>query len=600
MSEPTPTTVAAKSVELDVDVATDESAGVVSTNAVQDPIIPPTDEPQPATVEDLFRVGEEERAKEEAPEQPAEQPESAPEQPQVPPPAPAPAPVQKHQKKPTPPAEPVPQPPLPQKPEEPNTLDELVEQPEQNTDDDDDDTPVDLKINSILFGKLDEALDEIRQTYTTAKDFDAAQDDPNSLLSKYMTTAMHGWPTGRRNFLVDILELRDKIGDKLVQQAGAEIPAIVDGRPAAVHKHGANLNGKEAAMILQSCLGGLHRVCLLNSGFWVVLRAPGMDELNELFNTIDAEGRELGRSLGAHFALISDMYIKRKFLELLIKRRIIVESNFENIYDKDEFEKALSFHDYDALMHGLLSICTRKGLRMQMYCPKCHEESEETRMDISACKFIDRSLMTDAMIAHWNRKRDAKGNRIMLGREDLRRYREMLPVKTETIVQLVNNGFSNTRVEMDLATPSFARYFRVGARLITDLTQTMNNIAKGNEDKADLIKDSLEIHGYQLIAPWVQQLRVYEDKDSKEPVLITEDTDVILDYLDGIIQDDQTLDTIGTLNEFISKTRITYIGTFSLECPHCHAKPETGGINFYPIDVHTVFFGQCFRLLRRA
>ena len=353
-------------------------------------------------------------------------------------------------------------------------------------------------------------------------------------------------------------------------------------------------------MILQSCLGGLHRVCLLNSGFWVVLRAPGMDELSELFATIDAEGREIGRSLGAHFALISDMYIKRKFTEMLIKKRIIVESNFRDIYEKDEFEKVLSFHDYDALMHALLSICTRKGLRMQMYCPACGEESEETKMDISACKFINRNLMTDEMIAHWNMKRDAQGNRIIFSKDDLRRYVEKLPVETQVIQQTINNGITNARVEMELAVPSFARYFRVGAKLITMLTQTINNIARGNQDKNELSKESLEIHGYQLIAPWVKTLRVYEE-DDKEPILVTEDTDVILDYLDGIVQDEvNTLNTIDVLNDFVSKTRITYIGTFSLECPKCHAKPETNGLNFYPIDVHTVFFGQCFRLLRKG
>lgn len=581
----------AEPIAVDVDAAADESVGVVSTEPTAQPIIPPSSDPKPTTVEDLFRTGEEERA---AQEQTTKQPEEN----DTPAPTPPPQPPEEPAAQPEPPKPDTPAP--AEEAEGDTTLNDIASEPITPEEDDIDDLPVDLKINSILFGKLEEAVEEIRKTYKTAKDFDRAQNDPTSLLSKYMTTAMHGWPTGKRNFLLDVLQRRDKVGDTLKRQTEAEIPAIIDGRPAAIRKHGSNLSGREASMVLQNCLGGLHRVCLLNSGFWVVLRAPGMDELNELFNTIDAEGKELGRSLGAHFALISDMYIKKKFLDMLIKRRIIVESNFQNIYEKDELEKVLSFHDYDALMHGILSICTRKGLRMQMYCPKCGKESEETKMDIGACKFIDRSLMTDAMIEYWGQKRDKNGNRIMRTRADLDRYAEMLPVKADTIVQYVDNGISSTRVEMDLAVPSFARYFRIGARLITALTQTMNNIARGNEDKTELIKDSLEIHGYQLIAPWVKTLRVYDDKDAKEPILVTDDTDVILDYLDGIVQDDQTLDTIGVLNDFIAKTRVTYIGTFSLECPHCHAKPDTEGINFYPIDVHTIFFGQCFRLLRKA
>ena len=595
----TPTPVKpAVPVAVDIDAAADESVGVVSTEPTPAPIIPPSGEATPTSVEDLFRAGEEERAAQEAAaaqptaETPAQE-EQAAEQPAAEAAKPA------EQPKPAEPAKPAeaaqvstPAAAAPEKPAETptddNTLSDIVDG-DDAADEEDEDIPTDLKINAILFGKIDEALAEIRKTYTTAKEFDKAQDDPTSILSKYMTTALHGWPTGKRNFLLDVLKKRNKPIESekelegLKRQEDAGIPAIVDGRPKTMHKHGANLSGKEASMVLQNCLGGLHRVCLLNSGFWVLLRAPGMDELNELFNTIDAEGKELGRSLGAHFALISDMYIKKRFLDLLIKKRIIMESNFEGIYEKDEFEKVLSFHDYDALMHGILSICTRKGLRMQMYCPKCHNESQETNMDISACKFIDRSLLTDGMITHWNKKRDSKGGRIMHNRDDLRKYREMLPVKTQTITQVIENKFAEIRVEMDLETPNFARYFRVGGKLLTALTQTMNNIAKGNEDKSDLIKDSLEIHGYQLIAPWVKTLRVYPSKDATEPELVTEDTDVILDYLDGI-----------------AKTRMTYIGTFSLECPFCHARPETDGINFYPIDVHTVFFGLCFRLLRRG
>lgn len=586
-----------KPIAVDLDAAADESAGVVSTERVAEPVIPPSPDPTPTSVEDLFRAGEEERAAQEqeqeaAPEaddevtaadlEPAGHKEEG--QPVVPESAP-----QQEQAAPAKEAQP---------PEEIDANDISDERP--GPPDEDDDIPIDMKINSILYGKLDEALEEIRATYKTAKEFDAAQNDPTSILSKYMTTALHGWPTGKKNFLTDVLEHNDKVGDKLVRQSEAGIKPIVDGRPSAVRHHGANLSGKEAAMVLQNCLGGLHRVCLLNSGFWVVLRPPGMDELNELFNTIDAEGKELGRSLGAHFALISDMYLKKKFLEMLIKRRIIIESNFSGIYEKNAFEKVLSFHDYDALMHAVLSIGARKGLRMQMYCPQCHHESEEVLMDLPSCKFIDRSLMTSDMIAHWNKTRDANGNRIMHSADDLIRYRSMHPVQTQTITQTVNTGYGEIRVEMDLSVPTFSKYFLVGTRLLTTLTQTMNNIAKGNEDKTELIKDSLEIHGYQLIAPWIKTLRVYDPKDAKEPTLVTDDTEVILDYLDGVVQDDQTLDTIEVLNDFISKTRITYIGTFSLECPHCHAKPETGGINFYPMDVHTIFFGLCFRLLRKA
>jgi len=591
----------AEPIAVDVDAAVDESAGVVSTEPTPAPIIPPSGDAPATTVEDLFRAGEEERAKQEAAQQTGASTSEAPDLPAAEAPAKEAAPSAEEQPVPqAKPAEsPAESPAAPAAEPKSSVEDEDVFGEETEDDDDEpfDDIPTDLKVNSILLDNIDVALQDIRATYKTAKEFDAAQNDPTSKLSKYMTAALHGWPTGKRNFLIPVIK---GIEGNLVKQAEAGVQPIVDGRPTITHKRGVNLSGKEATLVLQSCLGGLHRVCLLNSGFWVLLRAPGMDELNELFNTIDAEGKELGRSLGAHYALISDMYIKKRFLDMLIKKRIIQDSNFKDIFEKDAFNRVLSFNDYDALMHGILSMCTRQGLRLQLYCPKCHEESTATNMDISACKFINRNLLTDSMIDHWNRKRDAKGQRIIHTRDDLQKYQEMLPVQTETITQVVDMGLNKTKIELVLSVPSFARFFRVGDKLIAAINQTINNIAKGNEAKEELVRDSLEIHGYQLIAPWVKTLKVFENETDTEPMMITEDTDVILDYLDSIVQQDLTLDTIKVLNDFVQKTRITYIGTFSLDCPYCHAKPDTDGMNFYPIDVHTVFFGQCFRLFQKG
>ena len=458
------------------------------------------------------------------------------------------------------------------------------------------DIPADLRVNQILLGKLGDLEENLAKIYPTTESFDAAQKDPNSLFNRVMLAAAQGWPTSTRNHRSDVVDSGSLSGE-LKPQLDCGIPSIAGGAPKSARGHGQRVSGKEASMLLRARLGGLYRIPLLNSGFWVVIRAPYLDELQEIFNTIDIDGKELGRSLGAHFALVSDMFVKRQFIQSLLSRRIIIDSNFGDIYAKDNFIKALSFNDYDALIHGVLSMMTRRGLRMQMICPYCHKTSKEHKMDIASCKFVVRKLITDGMIEFLGRNRDGNGNRIILNENDLANYRKMLAVQKRTIKQYVELSDEKIRIELDIVVPSMKRYFDVGANLITRMEKTMNAISNGSEDKRELINASLNVHAYQLIAPWVAELRQYSG-DNTEAELITSDIDTIIDYLDTTIQQNMNDDLIDELNKFIADTRINYFGTFSIECPHCHAKPDTGKENFYPFDVHTLFFGQCFRLFQ--
>ena len=177
-SNQTPATPA-EPVAVDLEAAADESAGVVSTEPIAEPVIPPSADPAPSSIEDLFRVGEEARKEAEekaaaAQEKPAEPKKDEPvlDTPTEPPALPeeeSPDALSAETKEPTPESDDV-----------GDTT--LVDLAGEENDDEYDDIPVDMKINSILLGKLDEALNEIKAAYKSVKEFEAAQNDPTSIL----------------------------------------------------------------------------------------------------------------------------------------------------------------------------------------------------------------------------------------------------------------------------------------------------------------------------------------------------------------------------------------------------------------------------------
>ena len=64
---------------------------------------------------------------------------------------------------------------------------------------------------------------------------------------------------------------------------------------------------------------------------------------------------------------------KKRFCDALIRYRIIRDSNLADIFntEKDVFNKALSFHDYEVLLHAVLTLMSRKGFRARVVCPEC-------------------------------------------------------------------------------------------------------------------------------------------------------------------------------------------------------------------------------------
>jgi hypothetical protein len=457
------------------------------------------------------------------------------------------------------------------------------------------DSDVDLETNQVITGPTRgrELVDLMVKLYSDPQKYSAAQNDPKSFLNQIKAAIDHGWGTTTGSDIEEVLKSNDTFKKLHVQTDTDKFPGIKDGRPNRISHKTVEMVGEDAILAIKARMGGIVRVNLLNSGFWVGMRSPEISELQEIFATIDFENREIGRILGGHFALIADLYLKQKFIDLLIKKKIIIQSNFGDIYKKGRFARNIAYHDYDTLLHGVIMLMTRGGLRYNCICPHCGKSSIET-LDVSACKFVNEDLWTDKVREWWTNTTDINGKPIVQTEQSLLKYRtEILAYKRTYDVKIPSGVGSEVRAEMDFVEPTLQSYFDTGSMLIANLNETINNISEGNQDKAALVQPTLALHHYQQIAPWITAIRIFED-DGTTINTSTTDPRAIMSFLDELNQHDGAVTK--ALVEFIRESRFNWIGTHSIRCPQCGARPTSSMENFYPLEIQTIFFGLLSRL----
>lgn len=455
----------------------------------------------------------------------------------------------------------------------------------------------DLHINQFFLGKRDLQYisDKLHEMYPTEAKQKEASENPLSMFNLLLQSFRDGWGTNQLMSYIGVIANKvkgetNRPCDHLTHAAEA---GIKDGFTTSVNKSGkVDLTGEEARNAFMASISGLLKVKLPNSGFWVTVRRPLIHELQDIFEAADLEMRETGYSIGPHFALVADVYIKRRFLDSLIKYRIIRDSNLEGIFKDDTFFKALAFHDYDVLMHAVLSLMTRsKGIRARVVCPECNHATLLEKIDIQSAKFFNRELVTPAMHDWFIRKVDENGKPIgKLSLKDLEHYRKDILGFSYSFTE----QFEDTNIRINLREPTMDVYFDIGDRICSQIQETIDESGTDDKQRRQLILANLAAHSYHMLGPWVDSL---EQLDPTGNVTMrTSDIPTILDMFD-ITTQEASMKPLDELEKFLSMSKIAYIGLFALECPHCHAKPDVGANQFYPLELQTIFFGQLFRQL---
>ena len=487
------------------------------------------------------------------------------------------------------------------------------EQPHEDPDDDDDsewkdpaaehvDDKVretvlekDLYLNQVTTGGRDptQIAKVLRKFYPDEKSQQRAAEDPLSLYNILLLAFKQGWGTNQNASYYSALSAKQPDGSTAMDHLVAIKETGLEDKTANKIRHSSvDLTGQDAYNAFMSRMCGFKKINLLNSGFWVSVRRPVIDELQDMYDIIDMEQKELGYAIGSHFALCTDMFVKMKFCELLIKFKIIVDSNLKGVYKDNNFISALSIHDYDVLMHGVLSLMSRKGIRLRMVCPECIKATIVDNVDISTARYVNRNLLTPAVREWWAKPAVGQdGKRVLYSLKDLENYRE----KILNFNMQFNTTIGDANIRFNLHVPTMAEYYEDGTLLLNRLQEIIESSSDVDTRRSQQLMSNIDAHFVKMIAPWVRNIEELDEQGNV--VTRTDDSKTIIGILD-IATQEQTDVPFDKFTEFLGASKITFVGTYALECPHCHAKPDVGlKDQFYPLEVQSIFFGQMFRLL---
>lgn len=433
---------------------------------------------------------------------------------------------------------------------------------------------------SILIGTAEEGdarLGELLKRYKTKEDLTKALTDETLFVNTLYRVMIKSMSTPQQKLLVDFLTTM-KSNTKELSNAIKGIQDLVNNGKKQLSKDGnpVELKGQEAKIATIARMRGVRKIFLPNSGFYVVIRPMTLSELVEFARTVDSDEKELGRILGGHFHIISDFYIKQKFMELV--PRIVIASNLAGFNSPNVLMDNIAFHDYDVLLHAVCAIMYKSGIVINLTCPKCDVSFNGQKVDLNKIKYhVLDDLSAEAVQFMTSSK--------SVTPEMAKDYRHNL---------LPHTGFiddGNVRYIMQVPTMSY--WMECSNRLMSRLSSVIQGKPQFDDEKTTL---EFTVNIARMMTPWIGEVQYM---DNNKPDAVIKEPDSVMEALEASMIENATPDSdiYTKISSFIQRTKLTYICYTMVKCPKCGATPASSLDGYVPVDVQELFFNlACHQL----
>lgn len=367
-------------------------------------------------------------------------------------------------------------------------------------------------------------------------------------------------------------EIFEKLTDKQNIGEGYEVPKSEDDKGYSLKNsilainqnfNGAEISGTKANLLILSKNSNVKKVFLYNSGFYIVIRAPKLIELNTLYNLIGTEFDEYGRMLGALFYMYSDMKIKDAIIDFI--ELLTINSNLKNWDKGNRLKNNISIHDYQLILLQIATLMYKQGYLFKDICLHCEKVSEVT-IDLNTLQLTNFGMIPDD-------KRRWLADAAVVDANDINEYLNALNLK---------KSFDISDYKVSLKIPSIGEYVKYA-------NQFNDEMAKSVQDMTDVdsIQQYLKYAYCVIYTPWIESISVMDNGNVNFVVKDPENIITILNDIQSIGLSDEFGDKI---SDYIKETSITNIGYIGSSCTHCNEVPK-GMINgIVPIDIQNTFF----------
>ena len=359
-------------------------------------------------------------------------------------------------------------------------------------------------------------------------------------------------------------------------------PTLMNGMSRAKGVTG-NKSGIDGKVSVAARLGGVQRVLLLNSGFYVFVKPFNIAQLYGFFRTVSADEDEFGKELGLSYYAFNDYFLKAKFMEFFVNS--VVSSNLVG-WTPTMLMDAISYQDYETCLWAaccLIHPTVLLGLRCAN--PECGYKLEKQEVKLSNIRLDNYRVVPPEVLATV-----FANNNITL--DEVKAY-QARPEFSRVLTYSTEDGIE---LKYHLRVPSASYFLSCAQKLVQQATQTFKQINNDSDDaKAEILKISIS----KMMWPWVN---AFESKfnDGSDSMMVN-DPDNILESLDETYNNRRpTLPE--DIHKFILDTRLSMIAYTSAACSHCGAKP-TGELDYkglVPVNLSSLFFILASKRVRSA
>lgn len=332
---------------------------------------------------------------------------------------------------------------------------------------------------------------------------------------------------------------------------------------------GSSVSGKQARYMVLAKGRSVKRFNLYNSGFFVVLRAPTLSEINLTYTQIEEDIDKYGKIFGAAFFMYSDLHIKQILWDFIFS--LALDSNLKGWRNGDRLKKSVSFLDYNHLLLSIGQLMFSHGYPMTTACEdtECKLVST-TEIDLTELQLTDFSKLPEDKLSHmFNSEEVTHGEAISYQMYLSTRISLEGPVAGYRIIPKI---------------PTMYEYLKFGDEFNSQLTTDIQDITVKKQ-----LNEYLVFNYSRTYVPWIDSVEALNEDG--EVQFRTSDYDVFSDVLNLIQADEGTPDVFRKMmNKYIQDSTVTLIGYVSSKCPSCKTEPSNAVNGFIPFDSQHHFF----------
>ena len=341
------------------------------------------------------------------------------------------------------------------------------------------------------------------------------------------------------------------------------------------------LSGDRGFATLTALAGGMRRVILWNSGFYLTLRNIPLINLNAYYREVSHQDYEYGKQFGGYYYLFSHLTITEYIIQHLFPL-MICGSNYADWQNQDKLLQAISMQDYPSILHAAGCMLHPGGAPVSFVC--AHEGCgyiHTENSDLSKLRLINTDLLKPEMMETFKKPG-------FLTDEDLQEFKKNTTYLEDKFDVEYEMGLQKRKWRFYCKQCSLFDYVAVGRDYNAELRK---NCSPTDEME---VSQYTNYNIYRSFKPWIQAVALIQDVDGTERELVVENDNtaasnkMIYLILDEMQQYCPDLDEI--FRDYILRTRISHLAFYMPTCPKCGHEPANSWHGYIPYEPMQAFF----------